>query len=279
MSSPTTNSKSQERRKRQQIELERYEAKYIIRPSQVPQIREFVRPFVVDDPHAQGQPPSYIVTTLQLDSFNRSLFMAKQNEVINRFKLRIRTYGLDGACPVFLEIKRKIKGTIVKSRVTLPKGVYGADLMKNPNLLPTLKSSQEEQNFLNFARLTKELNAEPVTRIRYHRESYLGKYDNYSRVTFDSSMQYQMAHFQDWRLLDAPGQWWCMDSPTALNRDFSGVILELKTFSDTPQWMVELTERFDLVRIGFCKYFTALRLESLFEGAAYSEASEDCESR
>ena len=94
--SSSSATKSQTRRKRQQIELERYEAKYIIHPSQVPQIREFVRPFVVDDPHAEGVPPSYIVTTLQLDSFDRGLYMAKQNEAINRFKLRIRTYGLDG---------------------------------------------------------------------------------------------------------------------------------------------------------------------------------------
>ena len=67
-----------------------------------------------------------------------------------------------------------------------------------------------------------------------------------------------------------------MDSETALNRNFSGVVLELKTFSDAPLWMVELTERFDLVRIGFCKYFTAVRLDSLFCGGVYSDASENC---
>ena len=276
MSSPSLKEKQTSSRKRHQIELERYEAKYIVHPTLVPAIREFVRPFVVDDPHAEGQPPSYVVTTLQLDSFDRALFRAKEVEALNRFKLRIRTYGLNGDKPVFLEIKRKIKGTIVKSRVTLPAGLYSGELIQNPGGMPKLKSKQEEQNFLNFSRLVKEIQAEPVARIRYERESYLGKYDHYSRVTFDGSMQYQMAHFQDWRLLDAPGRWWCMDSPTALNREYSGVILELKTFSDTPKWMVELTQRFDLVRIGFCKYFTALRLESLFEGATFSDTSENC---
>ena len=67
-----------------------------------------------------------------------------------------------------------------------------------------------------------------------------------------------------------------MDTPTALNRPHSGVILELKTFSDTPWWMVEMTRRFNLVRVGFCKYSAGLRLESLFSGSAYSEASENC---
>lgn len=277
MSVKTHEKPNKKSKPKHQVELERYEAKYIVRLEQVPQIREFIRPFVIDDPNAVGFPPEYVVTTLQLDSFDRSLFFAKQWEALNRFKLRVRTYDLDGSRPVFMEIKRKIKGTIVKSRVTLPPDVFSKELIYNTNLLPKLKSKQEETNFLGFVRLVKEIDAEPVARIRYTRESYLGKYDHYSRVTFDRAMCYQMAHFQDWRILDAPGRWWRMDTPTALNRDFSGVILELKTFSDTPKWMVELTERFDLVRIGFCKYFTALRLESLFEGTMYSDTSEACE--
>jgi len=69
-----------------------------------------------------------------------------------------------------------------------------------------------------------------------------------------------------------------MDSSVALNRAFSGVILELKTYSDAPQWMSELTERFSLSRTGFCKYSTAMRLESLFYGSTYSDASDMCAS-
>ena len=53
MSSSVASSRSIERKKRQQIELERYEAKYIIHRSQVPEIREFIRPFVVDALNAQ----------------------------------------------------------------------------------------------------------------------------------------------------------------------------------------------------------------------------------
>lgn len=71
-------------------------------------------------------------------------------------------------------------------------------------------------------------------------------------------------------------RWRCMDSATAFNRPYSAVILELKTYRDAPSWMSRLTERFSLERVGFCKYSTAMRLESLFQGAMYSEGSENC---
>jgi hypothetical protein len=135
------------------------------------------------------------------------------------------------------------------------------------------RSAKEEANYLSFVRLSRELGAEPVVLIRYTRESYLGKFDNYSRLTFDRSLCYQPT--REWKLLPE-GRWWSMDSATAFNRNFGGVILELKTFSDAPMWMVDLVERFDLVRIGFCKYFTAVRLEKLFTGGQYADASENC---
>jgi hypothetical protein len=110
-------------RQQHTIDLERHEAKYIIHPGQMAAIREFIRPFCVPDENARDGHnglPEYLVTTLQLDSPDLALFHAKEHEALNRFKLRVRTYGTDGQCPVFLEVKRKIKGIIVKSRATVP---------------------------------------------------------------------------------------------------------------------------------------------------------------
>ena len=61
--------------------------------------------------------------------------------------------------------------------------------------------------------------------VRYIRESYLGRNDNYSRLTFDRSLCYRPA--RDWTLLPAGGSWWSMDSGMAFNRTYGGVILEL----------------------------------------------------
>lgn len=264
--------KTSSQKQGESLQLERHEAKYFVHPDQVPAIREFIRPFVLADDNAKGDLPKYLVTTLQLDSPSLALYKAKEIESQNRFKLRIRTYGTDHKCPVFLEIKRKIKGVIVKSRVTIPYDRWGPQMARQVDPTLRFRSDREASNYLNFVRLVQEIGAEPIVLIRYTRESYLGRNDQYSRLTFDSNLLYRPC--RSWELLPEGGHWFSMDSTMAHNRSFSGVILELKTFGDAPLWMVDLTERFDLVRVGICKYYTAVRLESLFRGAAYSDGSE-----
>ncbi|HBA83497.1 MAG TPA: hypothetical protein DCZ95_05315 [Verrucomicrobia bacterium] len=265
--------KSSSRQREAQSELERHEAKYIIEPALVPQIREFISPFCIPDPNADGDPPEYTIVTLQLDSPTLTLHRAKELETVNRFKLRCRTYGMEGTAPVFLEIKRKIKGIIVKSRTVIPRELWEPDLFRTPVSEIPFKSRNQRMNFIEFRRLMHRLDARPTMLIRYVRESYLGRYDNYARLTFDRRLCYCPA--QGWQLPPQGVRWRTMDSCTAQRRPYSGMILELKTYRDAPEWMVELTERFDLVRVGFCKYSTAMRLESLFSGAEYSDGAEN----
>ena len=255
-----------------QSEFNRYEAKYIIPPSLVPKIRAFIQPFCVADPHTQGTPPEYMITTLQLDSEQLHLHQAKADEAINRFKARIRTYGTDPTIPVFLEIKRKLRGSIAKSRVMIPRDLYSPDLFTGKQT-PPFRSKDEEFAFREFLRLREKMNLKPIVFIRYHRESYIGKNYAYARVTFDRKLCYRRT--RDWSFPVEGDRWRAMDSRTALNRNFAGVILELKTFSDVPLWMSELTERFNLVRSGFCKYSTAMNLETAFYGRPYPNPRED----
>jgi len=256
------------------MDLERFEAKYIIHPSLVPAIREFIVPFCDVDPHAPAGSAEYVVTTLQLDTDDMALYRAKEEEAVNRFKLRVRTYGMDGSCPVFLEIKRKIKGVISKSRATMPYSDWGPDACLNPSWGCSVIHPGHANNYLDFARLIMELGARPKVLIRYHRESYLGTNDQYARVTLDRKLCYRAQ--RSWELLPANGRWWSMDSALATRNTYSGVVLELKTFGDAPVWMVDMTERFNLVRVGFSKYFNAVRLESLFSGGQFSETGEPC---
>lgn len=261
-------------RKRQSIELERYEAKYLIEPALVPEIREFIAPFCEPDNHASGALPEYVVTTLQLDTPDLALYHAKEHEALIRFKLRIRTYGLDERCPLFLEIKRKIKGVIVKSRATIPAALWGGDLITSPHRWVPFRTAQEQMNYLNFVRLAHVIGAQPVMLVRYHREAYLGRNDRYARLTFDRRLCYHPT--RDWTLWPENANWYTVDTATLLGRSRSMVILELKTFRDAPLWMIDLTERFDLQRIGFSKYFVAMRTELLYRGGMFSAAGENC---
>ncbi|MBN1268208.1 MAG: polyphosphate polymerase domain-containing protein [Kiritimatiellae bacterium] len=259
-------------RAEEQSEFERYEAKYLVDRELIPGIREFIRPFCVPDPNASGDPPEYVITTLQMDGPTLALHRAKENEAITRFKLRCRTYGVDNAAPVFLEIKRKIKGVVLKSRVMIPRDCWGASLFEPGREVP-FRSRHERLNFAEFLRLKDLTGAGPVAFIRYTRESYLGRYDDYARLTFDRRLCYRPARSWDFPPPDA--KWRMMDSGMAQERNRSCLVMELKTYRDAPQWMVELTERFDLVRAGTCKYSTAMNLELLFQGSMYADPSED----
>ncbi len=253
------------------VELERYEVKYLIHPSMVPAIREFIAPFCVPDLHADPETAEYVVTTLQLDSPDMALYRAKEEEALNRFKLRVRTYGLTGESPVFLEIKRKINDVISKTRIPLSPEDWGEEVCLDPSW-PGPADPDQAGNYLEFLRLVRELGARPKVLIRYLRESYLGANELYFRLTIDRCLTYRL--HRTWDLLPSDGRWWRMDSALAMRRPFSGVILELKSFCDIPMWMIDMIQRFDLVRIGFCKYYTAVRLESVFGGSGFPIAGE-----
>jgi len=98
----------------------RYEAKYVVHPSLIPQIRDYIRPFCELDEHCRGSTPEYTITTLQLDSTNMALHYAKLWDFVDRFKLRVRTYDPIGSSPVFMEVKAKFRTTVVKYRSQIP---------------------------------------------------------------------------------------------------------------------------------------------------------------
>lgn len=251
------------------IQLDRHEAKYIIPRSMVGEIVDFITPFCKPDPYANGDPPEYIVTTLQLDSADYVLHYAKENEALNRFKLRVRTYSWDGPPgdrPVFMEVKKKIRGVIVKSRTMLFPDDWSRELIYGKKVNLMFESKREEEGFLEFVRLAREIDARPVVLIRYTRQSYFSRNDSYARVTFDRNLLYQPT--DKWTGWGEGGIWRPIDSGMSQRKgyDFSGIVLELKTLSNAPCWMIDLVKYFGLERTGNCKYSTALWQESLFRG-------------
>lgn len=260
--------------------IERFEQKYIVHPSLVPQIREFIKPFCIPDPNGKGAVPEYRVTTLQLDTPTMDLTLAKERKTFARFKLRIRTYGTKPEHPVFFELKRKVNNVIIKSRAKMTLGQYYGGphhgyIVLHPDEAPMLKTPKDNNNFLEYCRLVHRLSARPKMLIRYVRESYFGANDDYARVTFDHRICYRPT--RDWTIpVEDDGRLWRpMDTQIGLNRPFAGYIFELKAMKDSPKWMLELVERFNLTTTGFCKYATAWRLETIYRGFQYSAQSEN----
>jgi hypothetical protein len=259
--------------------IERFEQKYIIHPRLVPQIRKYLEPFCIPDPNGKGDIPEYIVTTLQLDTPAMDLALAKERKAFARFKLRIRTYGIDRdpRNPVFIELKRKVGGVIIKSRAKMSRAQYSAGMLLDPDHLPLLKTPKDNATLLEYARIVNKIGARPKMLIRYIRESYFGANDDYARITFDRRVSFRPT--RDW---DLPGEevadwryWRPMDTQVGLRRPFAGYIFELKAMRDSPKWMLDLVERFNLTTTGFCKYATAYRMETLQRGHLYSCSGEN----
>lgn len=254
--------------------IERFEQKFILHPRLIAPVRNFLRPFCIPDPNGRGGIPEYVVTTAQLDTPLMSLALLKEHKAFSRFKLRIRTYGLDAdpRAPVFFEVKRKVGAVIIKSRAKMRRGDFHEKCVVEPSTAPMMKSPKDNSNFLEFARVANAIHARPKMLIRYIRESYFGANDDYARITFDRRVSYRPT--RDWMLPGAEladwRHWRPMDQQIGLRRNYAGYIFELKSMRDTPTWMLECIERFNLTNTGFCKYATAWRLESLFRGFEYA---------
>lgn len=255
--------------------IERHEAKYVVPYVLLPEIRRALSPYVIPDKHGVGEFPRYLVRTIQLDSRDLSLHYAKEVEKLNRFKLRIRTYGTDGKAPYFVEIKRKIGEVIVKSRTILSAKDYDTELFTNPRKYVSFNNEKEHMNYLDFVRLTQQIGAQPVLMIQYNRESYMGKVEDYARVTFDTDIRYQMTSSYDFSKVNGR-KWRHVDTCTGLRSDYPAFVLELKSKMGIPRWLMDIVRNFNLVRTGFCKYSAALRLESLSAGFQYSDTGENC---
>lgn len=253
----------------------RYELKYVIPPALAPKIREYIKPYCELDSHCRGESPQYSITTLQLDSPALSLHYAKLWDFINRFKLRVRTYEPIGSAPVFMEVKAKLRTTVVKYRSKIPFEKWGKHLFSDELIKGIhFETAKETESFYQFVRLVKEIGARPVMLIRYDRESYFGKNDHYSRVTFDRKLQYQRTH--SWDSWGRNGTWRALDKTVDQTRrhdqeyNFSGVVLELKTLSDVPQWMQNMVQDLDLGRQGHCKFSNSIWAESMFHSTPWT---------
>jgi len=242
--------------------VKRYEKKYLIPPVLIPEIRNYIAPFVIRDKFGVGELPEYSITTLQLDTPSFSFHLAKELEYDQRFKLRVRTYNEIGSAPIFAEIKMKMQDIIIKRRILIPFEEWSEKLLFSTDLPYIFKSSQQEMDFLNFRRLVWETNATPSIVVRYVRESYVAPGEMYLRVTFDKKLEYSVQ--PTWTNFGVGRKWVTMDSGEAQGGEQSCAILEIKTLEEVPVWVIDMVQKYSLQYKGHCKYCTAKWKDAIF---------------
>lgn len=233
--------------------IERYEMKFRIPFEKVDAIRDEARKYCLPDPANRGG--RYTICSLYFDTAGRRFYRETADRCPRRFKLRVRRYR-DGDS-FFLEIKRRIKDVIVKSRARIDKAVWPA-IFHDPRIVPQLDLPQSVARDVNaYISLCLRHSAAPAALVRYQREAYVSQIDDYARVTFD--YQLEAAPPDGWQIpvLDGP-RWRPMDTPSRFGLGGSGVVLELKCTSAVPDWMVHLARKFGLKRTGFSKFGAAV---------------------
>ena len=223
--------------------LERYELKFLIPSRMVEPIRQFIAPYCHLDHFCQMTPTNYYrINSLYLDSYNNVFFKKRQAGVDSRFNMRIRSYTRKPQPPYFLEVKYKTAGYVKKYRTkvdttNLEYAVFGME--------------PQDDNHRLFAQLATVYGVEPKVMTSYDRMAFLSHVDDYARVTFDRNL----------KCYEARGFETKPDDFYAQNYDHEGLfppdcdtVLELKSTTNVPLWMLDLIRYFDLERSGFSKY-------------------------
>ncbi len=238
----------------------RYEFKYLISNSKATAIDNYVSEYLPLDKYSKLYPYGfYNIVSLYLDSPDLRLCRESMTGVLNRYKLRIRTYSDDPSTPRFFEIKRRANTVIIKSRAK----VNTEDVEKilhGQYRNPATGKAEDIDRLKQFMLYMQSINAGPVVLIRYKRKAYEGVAENRVRITFDKELcfkvnndPYVMLGGNGWQRHNICMEW---------------VILEIKFTGRFPAWLNRMIEYFNIQQRSVSKYATSLKNASILKFCA-----------
>jgi hypothetical protein len=229
------------------LQHQRFELKYLVNPSIVPQLRDFISGHLELDEYSAGRPGrAYPVHSVYLDSDDLKTHHAYLNADRNRFKLRLRYYDGQPNTPVFFEVKARVNNCIVKRRCGVRRdavAVLAAGQLPDADHLLS-REPRHLTSLQRFNYLMTKIEAKPKAHNTYLREAWVCAHDNAVRVTFDRKIFIE-PFFEARPVVE-------MTRPVQLVRDF--VVLELKFTTRFPDWLKEMVRCFHLMQSSCAKY-------------------------
>lgn len=142
----------------------------------------FMKTFSADldeDPYSP-----YEIRSIYFDNENNDLMNRNLKKPAFRQKIRMRSYGaVNDEDPVFLEMKKKLKGTTFKKRITIP--YREARKYLEPSDEPKMVSTNTGRE---LERIFEKERLIPSFYVRYHRKAYTWKKNPDFRLTFDTEL-------------------------------------------------------------------------------------------
>jgi VTC domain len=231
----------------------RFEFKYLVPTEQYEPLKESLLPFLQRDKFAQQQPNGmYTVRSIYFDTPGFEMFHTKVEGIPHRMKVRLRGYNIgDDNSTVFMEIKRKYEGPILKNRSDTTFGIV-KQLFKGAAYDDLAPFIQKPDNGRRFFYQILSRNLLPVVNVIYEREPFMANtksIENDFRCTFDMNLR-SVAYP---KVVD-------LYTEHDVNYTFPGYfILELKFNDYCPAWIKPILEEFQMRKEPASKYVGAIK--------------------
>lgn len=232
--------------------FKRIEKKYLISPKQYSRLMEIIKDRLVPDNWGKST-----VLSIYFDTTDSLLIRNSIDAKAYKEKLRLRAYGIaDKNTKVFLELKKKYKGVVYKRRQALTLK-EAEDYIRTGIIPKDTQIMREIDYFMRFYNHPK-----PKILIACERSAFYIKKETYLRLTFDENIRYRTENI-------------------ALNKDALGKeiipkgykIMEFKTNSAMPLWLVDAFNECDIKPQKFSKYATAYKeINNSLEKGEYNYA-------
>ena len=227
----------------------RHELKFVVDVHEGERFREEISPFCEKDPHS-GPDGAYEVVSLYYDTADLRFFRDREESVGYRRKLRLRTY-IGGSAPktLFLEVKEKHKHLVSKKKCDLTDLSLLSDSVDlfSLGLDPVLALAAEVPARKDIEYLHQRLGLHPVVIVRYVRAALAAKDDVGLRITLDKRLTGGGRNFSRYDPKEEP----------FILPPNQGV-LEIKSFSTIPHWLISALRRYGFRRGRYSKYSEAV---------------------
>ena len=214
----------------------RHEFKYTVDAATAHLIEERVRRHgMMKDPMTPTGEDYYYVNSLYFDTEQFDCYYDKMGGLLQRKKVRLRTYTADfsKAEKYWLEVKHKFDTQTAKNREGLSAEATKRLLAGSTEVIRTLKDPMIRQSFY-------EMHVQPWLLVRYKRRAYTDLFDNV-RVTFDYDLG-----TAEVRGMHHPSSLWPVNGQQ--------VLIEVKFREACPGWIHELIQMNNLQRMTHSKY-------------------------
>lgn len=170
------------------MQFKRYELKYYLNEVQMEGLILQLSHVMSIDKHSNGL-SGYKVRSLYFDSINDECLYQKQSGLLNRDKIRLRTYGDPTAESAKLEIKSKSNQFINKKSVLVSSDI--ANSMSNGNYSPLLDLQNPVSNWVYTTMVSRAYT--PKVIVEYQRLAFVYPVSNL-RITFDMNLRSNITH-------------------------------------------------------------------------------------